>query len=86
MFTVTDKLGRENHYGADGHWFTEAMRDGSETVEEHLRDGHGLSVEQIADMNFDECHAEHDRLHAEANDNEVLAFMEASGFLKLFGA
>lgn len=77
---VIDKLGRENWYGEDdGHWWTEEMMAGTETVEEHLATGHGQSEADLASLSLDQCHELHDRLHFENGDEEWLALMEALG-------
>lgn len=76
-FKVVDRLGRENYYGEGAHWYTDDMATGTETVEEHLVSGHGLSAADVAALGgLSACHSEHDRLHEVNGDEEFLAIME----------
>ena len=77
---VIDKLGRSNVLGDEGHWWTPEMAAGTETVEEHLVSGHNVSQAEVSALSFEAAHELHDRLHAEAHDNEILALMETVGF------
>lgn len=79
--TVIDRLGRANLYGGDGgHWFTDLMLTGAETVEEHLLAAHSVSEAELAVLSFDERHALHDSLHEQAGDGGLIALMEILGF------
>lgn len=80
--------GRKLQPTSDGYfpqWSTDEMDRGEETIQQHMMTGHGLSQMAVDSIDTTELFKLHDKMHAEAGDNEVLAAMNSTGFGMFMG-